>query len=95
MSIVVFPASERFEAKTGAHGRALETLGHAVAYLVDARLFDLSDHNVRDEQEAVQIMMRMSRAVFTEYPEVVSMRKRMGRWAREQLSSSGDFAEQG
>ena len=76
-------------------GRALETLGHAVEYLVDTRLFDLGEHNVRDGQEAVQIMMRMSRAVFAECPEVVSMRKRMSQWVRERFSSSGGLAEQG
>lgn len=49
-----------------AQGWALEKLGHAVEHLVDSRLFDLNAQRVRDEQEAVQILMRMSRAIFSE-----------------------------
>jgi hypothetical protein len=61
-------------------GRALETLGHAVEYLVDSRMFQVEETNARDEQEAVQILMRLSRSVFAECPEVVSMRQRLQRW---------------
>ena len=75
-------------------GRALETLGHAVEYLIDTRLFEPGEHNARDEQEAVQILMRMSRAVFAECPEVMSMRKKMRQWVWERLLSSGGLAEQ-
>lgn len=73
-------------------GRALEALGHAVEYLVDSRLFDLGERNVRDEHEAIQIMMRMSRAIFSECSEVVSIRKRMRRWIVERFSSRSGFA---
>jgi len=67
-------------------GRALETLGHAVEYLVDSRLFQVEDDNQRAEQEAVQILMRASRAVFAECPEVVSLRTRLRRWMQDRLA---------
>ena len=76
-------------------GRALEALGHAVEYLIDSRLFHLGDHNVRDEQEAAQILMRMSRAVFAECPEVESIRKRMRLWVLDRFSSTDGLAERG
>ena len=69
-----------------AHDEALEALGHAVEYLVDSRLFDCGDHNYQNEQEAVQILMRMSRAVFAECPEVVSLKRRVGRWVSDQFA---------
>ncbi len=52
-----------------AHGRALGMLGHAVEYLIDSRLFDRREHYVRDDQESIQILRRMSRAVFAECPQ--------------------------
>lgn len=66
-------------------GRALESLGHAVEYLVDSRLFQTGDVNQRSEQEAVQILMRMSRAVFAECPEVISIQTRLRRWLKGRL----------
>jgi hypothetical protein len=75
-----------------AQGRALEMLGHSVEYLVDSRLFQAGDHNQRAEQEAVQILMRLSRAVFAECPEVVSLRKRLGRWIAERIARDSQVA---
>ena len=62
-------------------GRALETLGHAVEYLVDSGLFLTQDdgHTAKARQEAIQILMRMSRLVFSECREVVSLWERLGR----------------
>jgi hypothetical protein len=76
-------------------GRALETLGHAVEYLVDSRLFDSGDHNQHDEQEAVQILMRMSRAVFAECPEVVSLRGRLSRWVADRFAGENGLRQRG
>jgi len=76
-------------------GRALEALGHAVEYLVDSRMFQMGEHNRRDEQEAVQILMRMSRAVFVECPEAVSLRRRVGRWVADRLGGAGAMRERG
>lgn len=63
-------------------GRALERLGHAVEYLVDSGMFLRDERNQRDEDAAIQILMRLSRAVFAGCPEVVPVRKRLGNWAR-------------
>ena len=54
----VVPVRRRGNAE---QGRALEMLGHAVEYLADSRLFLLEEVNQRDEDEAMQILMRMSR----------------------------------
>jgi hypothetical protein len=76
-------------------GRALETLGHAVEYLIDSRLFDGADHNQRDEHEAVQILMRLSRAVFAECPQVISVGRRLRTWVQDRLSSHGGVESRG
>ena len=75
-------------------GRALETLGHAVEYLIDSRMFQLGEVNQRDENEAVQILMRMSRAVFEECPEVVPIRQRLKRWFVDHVSRSAELQEE-
>jgi len=103
MSILAFPSVESPEPSgepirrrgSLAQGRALETLGHAVEYLIDSRLFDAGDHNVRVEQEAVQILMRMSREVFAECPEVVSLRRRLRLWVLDRFSSQGGVEQEG
>ena len=72
-------------------GRALEALGHAVEYLVDSRLFTLDEAGLQSDSEAIQIMMRLSRAVFAECPEVISLRKRVRMWLVERLASPAEF----
>lgn len=69
-------------------GQALETLGHAVEYLVDSRMFlvELGAGDQKQDQEAVQILMRLSRAVFQECPEIVPIRRRMSRWVASGMS---------
>ncbi len=62
-------------------GHALEALGHAIEYLTDTRMFSIGDtaERARSESEAVQILMRASRAVFEECAEVVPLRARIAR----------------
>jgi hypothetical protein len=67
-------------------GQALVTLGHAVEYLIDSRLWQPGEFDQQNEQEAIQILMRMSRAVFSECPEVVSMRRRFQEWVAEKVA---------
>lgn len=69
-----------------AQGQALETLGHAVEYLVDSALFYRESSDSRANQDAVQILMRASRAVFAECPEVLPLRQRFSRWALQLAS---------
>ena len=63
-------------------GRALETLGHAVEYLVDSGMFHREAIDSKANDAAVQILMRASRAVFLECPEVVPVRRRVGQWGQ-------------
>ena len=69
-------------------GRALEALGHAIEYLVDSRLFLLDGGTLRSDDEAVQIMMRLSRAVFAECPEVISLRRRLHMWVVDRFAAA-------
>jgi hypothetical protein len=61
---------------TMTQGRALETLGHAIEYLVDSRL-DLEAGASNTDDKASQILMRLSREVFAECREVVPVRRRI------------------
>lgn len=66
-------------------GRALEALGHALEYLVDSRMLNDDSHPhdpqaAAGEREAVQILMRLSRTVFSECPEVVPLGRRVRQW---------------
>ncbi len=63
-------------------GRALEALGHAVEYLVDCGMFQGDELDGQANQAAVQILMRLSRAVFLECPEVLPVRRRVGLWGQ-------------
>jgi len=68
------PATNRFQGGLD-QGWALEKLSHAVQYLADSRMFDFDARRVREGQEAVQILMRMSRAIFSECTEVVALKR--------------------
>ncbi len=61
-------------------GRALETLGHAVEYLVDSRLRFGDPQDAASEREAIEILMRLNRSVFSECPEVVPFGRRVREW---------------
>jgi hypothetical protein len=66
-------------------GRALETLGHAIEYLIDSQLWRGRDYDPKNDQEAIQILMRLSREVFGECPEVISVRRRLKAWMAERV----------
>lgn len=64
-------------------GRGLETLGHAVEYLVDSRLFLIEPTSAKAERDALQILMKSSRALFAECQEVPSVGDRLAKlWSR-------------
>ena len=71
-----------------AQGQALEILGHSVEYLMDSRIFLRDGRAEQDEQEAIQILMRLSRTVFLECPEVVPVSRRLGRWLTERVAGT-------
>ncbi len=61
-------------------GLALERIGHAIEYLVDARMFTGDDFTQAADAEAVQILSCLSRAVFAECTEIVPVRNRLRNW---------------
>ncbi len=64
-------------------GRSLEKLGHAVEYLVDSRMFAVEPSAAKAERDAVRILMRLSRMVFSECDQVITIWDRMaGLWER-------------
>ncbi len=67
-------------------GRALETLGHAVEYLVDSRMRFNDPQASAGEREAIELLMRLNRAVFSECPEVVPLSRRVRQWFAVHLS---------
>lgn len=62
---------------TPEQGRALETLGHAIEYLVDSRLFERWESPA--DAEAVHLLMACSRAVFAGCEEVAPWHQRVQR----------------
>ena len=67
-------------------GRALETLGHAVEYLVDSRMRFNDPQAAAGERDAIEILMRLNRAVFSECPEVIPFGRRVRQWFASRLS---------
>ncbi|MEO8736608.1 MAG: hypothetical protein ABI380_08720 [Edaphobacter sp.] len=61
-------------------GRALEKLGHAIEYLIDSRLVLIDQPATRADTDALDILMRLSRCVFSECPEIVSVGIRLKKW---------------
>ena len=70
---------------TQQQGRALETLGHAIEYLVDSRMFLVEEPRTPAEAEAVQLLSRSSREIFQSCAEIVSVSQRLRLWAVERL----------
>jgi len=55
-------------------GHALESLGHAIEYVYDSRVYRNSGELSPSDVEAVQVLMRLSREVFVECREVAPAR---------------------
>ena len=62
---------------TREQGRSLELLGHAIEYLVDSDLNGLAAIPSTEVSQAAQVLMRLSRQVFAECSEVVSLRRKL------------------
>lgn len=69
---------------TPQQGRAIETLGHAIEYLVDSRLFDQWESPA--DAEAVHMLMACSRSVFADCDEVCPWHQRVQRALVKRLS---------
>jgi len=61
------------------HGRSLQILGHAAEYLADSRMF-LVEGSDSSDQEAIRILMRLSREVFDDYAAVTHQRHPVTDW---------------
>jgi hypothetical protein len=61
------------------HGRTLLMLGHAAEYLVDSRRFLQRAAVNHSDNEAIHILMGLSRTVFDEYAGGVSKGRRLDR----------------
>jgi hypothetical protein len=59
------------------HGRTLLMLGHAAEYLADSRRFLFNEPVPDADDEAIRILMRLSRSVFEEYAGIVSGKGRL------------------
>lgn len=66
-------------------GRALEKLGHAIEYLVDSRMVLIDEPATRTDAEALDILMRLSRCVFSECAEIVPVRQRFKGWMAHRI----------
>jgi hypothetical protein len=62
------------------HGRALRTLGHAAEYLVKTRSVSSSRAKSATDNEAVHVLMRLSREVFEEYAAITVHRHPVTDW---------------
>jgi hypothetical protein len=67
---------------TPRQGRGLEILAHAVEYLLDSRLMLVPPRGVSADGEAVHLLKRLSRAVFDECAECLTLWQRMERACR-------------
>jgi hypothetical protein len=61
-------------------GRALETIGHAIEYLVDSRMFMSGEATSKADVEATRILMQASRTVFAECAEIVPLQRQLTQW---------------
>jgi hypothetical protein len=61
------------------HGRTLLTLGHAAEYLVASRRFVQQATANDSDNEAIHILMGLSRSVFDDYAERASKGRRLDR----------------
>lgn len=66
------------------HGRTLLTLGHAAEYLAHSRRFTmLKMDDAAADEEAIHILMGLSRQVFEEFAEQATEWRRVGDWVIE------------
>ncbi len=67
------------------HGRTLLTLGHAAEYLANSRRFTILKFDDAADEEAIHILMGLSRQVFEEFAEKTTEKRRVGDWMIERV----------
>jgi len=60
------------------HGRTLLLLGHATEYLANSRRFSMLSYDDSADEEAIHILMGLSRQVFEEFADQTTKRRRIG-----------------
>lgn len=65
---------------TQVQGQALEKLGRAIEYLMDSRMALTAEPSTKADAEAVEILMRLNRWVFSECEEIVPVSRRLKAW---------------
>jgi hypothetical protein len=67
-------------------GMALQTLGHAIEYLVDSRLYRTGEAQAAADIQASQILMGLNRQVFAECREIVPFGRALKLWLAKLLA---------
>jgi hypothetical protein len=67
------------------HGRTLLMLGHAAEYLANSRRFAMIGFDASADEEAIHILMGLSREVFEEFAEQTTEKRRVGDWVIERV----------
>ena len=70
---------------TQLQGQALEKLGRAIEYLMDSRMVLIDEPSTKADAEALEILMRLNRSVFSECEEIVPLRRRLKAWLLAKL----------
>jgi hypothetical protein len=65
------------------HGRTLLLLGHAAEYLANSRRFTMLRLDDSADEEAIHILMGLSRQVFEEFADQTTEKRRKGDWLIE------------
>jgi hypothetical protein len=66
------------------HGRTLLTLGHAAEYLANSRRYSIQAFDNKSDDEAIHILMGLSRDVFEDFAQHPSVTRRFWNWVVEQ-----------
>ncbi len=65
------------------HGRTLLTLGHAAEYLANERRYSIHNFDEKSDDEAIHILMGLSRDVFEDFAQPAKLTRRIGNWVIE------------
>jgi len=67
------------------HGRTLLTLGHAAEYLANSRRYSIQAFDNKSDDEAIHILMGLSRTVFEDFAQHPAWTRRFWNWVIERV----------
>ena len=67
------------------HGRTLVTLGHAAEYLANSRQYSIEGFDNKADDEAIHILLELSRSVFEDFAKPQTLSRRIGNWVVEHV----------